>query len=466
MQLSTNISHQPPSLRFLPYMALLTVNQDSSIIMATAMSIAVDHIYIRDDVRFNILVSKLPNLHFNHLLSEMLKRGNGRYSYNMHRGKIMRPTSTVYLLSNDKELATVEDSIQTVQSNYRMQYRFLIHCMKIDSKNIFKYVRPLIPLDRNNWNDNMGKYLIVNSARNVTLMTYVVRRKPDVINTFDLKLETVNVFNQTTKKWNRSFDDLMKKTEEFTNFNLAVTLNSDVKYEVYNDKVTGKLSGVLIDIFAIVGQKAKFHASCIHEYGDSLNKGPRPGDTELSLYATTKLSLKFKLRHFHVTTTYTEEVYRVVITPPHSLTSYEKLNMPFDKTTWVLLGLTFSSAFIVIAICNKQPRWIQDIVYGKNVRMPGYNIVSIIFGIGQTKLPKCNFPRLILVLFIWFCLIFRTAYVGVLFELLALDIQRPPPQTLLDMMDANFTIYHHAEKGFHDLIDVEVMKILEENSYQ
>lgn len=97
-----------------------------------------------------------------------------------------------------------------------------------------------------------------------------------------------------------------------------------------------------------------------------------------------------------ITTTYAGEKFKFIITPPESFTSYEKLVMPFDKTTWIVLLVTFLIAFFIILMVNRLPKK-RNVVYGVNVQMPGYNIVSVFFGIGQTQLPSTNFPRFILI---------------------------------------------------------------------
>lgn len=115
---------------------------------------------------------------------------------------------------------------------------------------------------------------------------------------------------------------------------------------------------------------------------------------------------------FHIGSYFADGSYSVIIPPSASYDSYEKMLMPFDKTTWSYLLMTFGVAFGVIFMINLMPRWIQDIVYGHMVKLPAFNVLGTFFGIGQTKLPGNNFARLILMFFIIFCLIIRCAYQG------------------------------------------------------
>lgn len=138
----------------------------------------------------------------------------------------------------------------------------------------------------------------------------------------------------------------------------------------------------------------------------------------------THFALKNQLQVFHVTdmtaplekfhqgSYFAEGSHHVIIPPTASYNSYEKMLLPFDKTTWNFLLMTFGFAFVVIFVINMLPRWIQDIVYGHMVKLPAFNVVGTFFGIGQTRLPENNFARIILMFFIIFCLIIRCAYQG------------------------------------------------------
>lgn len=112
----------------------------------------------------------------------------------------------------------------------------------------------------------------------------------------------------------------------------------------------------------------------------------------------------------HFTTEFYQEDYTVMTTPSEEYTSYEKLVLPFDFATWMCLLTTFAIAFVVIFISGRTSK--ADILFGDKVTHPSLNVVGAFFGITQIKLPENNFARLLLILFVYFCLIFRTAYQG------------------------------------------------------
>jgi hypothetical protein len=121
-------------------------------------------------------------------------------------------------------------------------------------------------------------------------------------------------------------------------------------------------------------------------------------------------------------------------------TSYEKILLPFDELTWYLLTATFGFAFGAIFVVSRLSKRWQDIVYGEGVRVPALNVLGTFFGIAQTHLPTTFFARAILILFIGFCLIFRTAYQGVFYELMTTDMRKPQPKTFNDLIERNYTI--------------------------
>jgi len=144
-----------------------------------------------------------------------------------------------------------------------------------------------------------------------------------------------------------------------------------------------------------------------------------------------------------------------LVTPGKAYTAYEKLLLPFDTLTWILLAVTFSIAVFSIFTINRLSREIRDVIYGVKVKTPIINLLSIFFGIAQTRLPDGNFSRQILILFIYFCLIFRTCFQSKIFEFMTSTPRRPPPKTIQDLVDRNYIIAAIDYKGFREFIEHE-----------
>jgi hypothetical protein len=78
---------------------------------------------------------------------------------------------------------------------------------------------------------------------------------------------------------------------------------------------------------------------------------------------------------------------------------------------------------------------------------------KIVIGDGLTVLPGRNFARFLVVLFIMFCMLLRTAYQGMQFEFMLKDMRPKNVETLKELMEENFTIWSSRE----DINNYEVM---------
>lgn len=99
-----------------------------------------------------------------------------------------------------------------------------------------------------------------------------------------------------------------------------------------------------------------------------------------------------------------------LIPPGERYTSLEKLFLPFDAATWILLLITFIVALVVISIVQTQRISIRSFVFGTGVTTPTLNLFRAWFGLGQIFLPRRNFARFFLMLFILFSLIMRLVF--------------------------------------------------------
>jgi hypothetical protein len=137
------------------------------------------------------------------------------------------------------------------------------------------------------------------------------------------------------------------------------------------------------------------------------------------------------------------------ITPDEKYTPYEKFFLPFDIETWILLTSTFLITFVSIFIINNLSKSTRHLIYGHKVKTPAWNVISIFFGISQTQLPTKDFSRFILLLFIYFCLIFRTCFQSKFFEFMTSEPRRSPPKTIVDVIERGYTVYSMRVNKFH-----------------
>lgn len=123
------------------------------------------------------------------------------------------------------------------------------------------------------------------------------------------------------------------------------------------------------------------------------------------------------------------------------LTAFEKLFKPFQNIVWFFLFFTFGSGVIIIAIINCQKRNIRNFIFGAKIRNPYLNMIIVFVGGSQPKLPKKNFARSLLMMFMLFCLVQRTIYQSSLFLFLQSDGRNPALSTIDEMIEKNFVFY-------------------------
>lgn len=265
----------------------------------------------------------------------------------------------------------------------------------------------------------------------------------------------VNNFNKTSLTWQRN----VRNYEKFRDLN-ACKIVAVQYYAAYLNSLN-EVSGSAFDILDIVGEMANF--SVYRQLGSEI-KERNNSNKHLKMPAHLILHNKRKLQpqiitgvsplsvaSKHATTAFTEQKVTLIITDGEPYTSFQKLYLPFDATTWFLLIATFAAAFLTILIINLTPKTFHAFFYGQGIKMPSLNVIGTFFGIGQVKLPDGNFPRIILMVFIVFCLIIRTAYQGVFFEMITTDMRMPRVENLTEILDRNYTIYGFKQFAFTDI---------------
>lgn len=276
-------------------------------------------------------------------------------------------------------------------------------------------------------NTNFGligqfQYFLIATKRNILLAT--IEWFSELTCNHYPVLRVINSLNKRTGNWIKKLENFKK----FRNFYGCKLIYLHIDGKTKQDLLSASL-------FDILGQKGNFEA--VHVYTDS-DGDFHIGNVHLHLFshmdpeATTTQ---------HITSTFTSFTLEFYTTPGELYTSYEKLLMPFDKTTWCLLIVTFCLFYIIILFLNILPPCGHILINSKMIITLGLNLTGIFFGVPMRRLPLSSLLRYIFTLFLFFCLIFRTSYQGLLFELMTSDKHKQTPQTIDDLVDMNYTIY-------------------------
>jgi len=301
-------------------------------------------------------------------------------------------------------------------------------------------------------------------SKSILIYTYFVITESDKISLVSIEwfspkqcnnihLKTLNVFTKKSMKWKSK----LRNHEKFLNFHgCELTLMVPVGDQ---KSIASERKMLSRAIFQIASKKYKYKCnfqSVISKSEGLLRYGPKDVEFVVENQKITYPNIYFevidvKQSNIRIRTSNSimDLEYTALTTPGELYTPYEKLLLPFDTWTWILIFATYSATFVSIFLINHMPEKIKDVVYGKKVRTPVWNVVGLIFGIGQTRLPDKSFARFILLLFIWFCLIFQVCFQSKMFEFMTSEPRRPSPKTLADLADQNYELY---ALSFEDVI--------------
>jgi hypothetical protein len=285
-------------------------------------------------------------------------------------------------------------------------------------------------------------------------------------------LEELNSMNKTTGDWRKKLENL----DHLMNFHeCLVSYSSYLSSDFYADELKpflrnvttkkkegrkqmreivdrGSLTyrGVIYEIIKAIARVANFTVyhqiqmgsfSKKHQYeiAPSNNKILFANIT-IDIFTNSKINFMGETVKNHLTLPFTSDDIYYLITPNEFYTNYEKLVLPFDKYAWICFGLSFALTFAAIFVVHRAPKIIKIIIFGTGIDHPTYNAASIFFGISQIKLPKENFARILIAMFLFLCLIFRTCYQSKMFEFMTTDMRKPPPETIEDLISMNYTV--------------------------
>ncbi|KAG5670865.1 hypothetical protein PVAND_001098 [Polypedilum vanderplanki] len=302
-----------------------------------------------------------------------------------------------------------------------------------------------------NWGDSESQaislYSFMICHQNETTLHLVTHEWFEPESCHKRQIKILNSFDLETKTW----ESPLKNYKKFRNFN-------GCHFEMWD--YIGKYAEVYLDSHVPLKNTSVINA--LAQVANFTFEFVLKDDSEFSNELEILVAFRFtnNLNElFSYTTTYKTHTISLLVTDGEAYTNYEKLFLPFDELTWIFLLVTFILAFMLIFCINQMRKQIREIFFGKGVTMPSFNVVGTFFGIGQTRLPEANFSRFILMMFIIFCLIFRTAYQGVLFEFMNSDMRKPHAKTINEVFENNFSLFKHETLDSH-FFDIAIRNVI------
>ncbi|CAG9811075.1 unnamed protein product [Chironomus riparius] len=444
-----NASVISPSILFL---TKLTTSQDTTI-LSIAIGEIIEEFYSKYSKNVDIIDFRGLQ---GDLIGKIMKKSNN--SLTLTLAKVNNPLkftkkleSQSILLFNhilDLNLFNKKDLIRL---RYINPIRFLVYCQNA--------TKQMLTILKTNLVIPPHFYFIIfdNSDQKFKLFTYENRKELKFCHESQ-RVVQINEFSEKTLQWT-SFPVFPKKYQDFYNCIMVLGIPGGsnffriLRQNVNRESSEGPMVKVLTEVadilnFTILGNACDT-MSCLET-----SRKNRYLYNIISLETLDANAINMNENSNWKNILLNIECTPQLFIPPGDLyTSFEKVLLPFDFETWICLTIAMFSAVVAICIINRFPLMVKNIFYGSKVQSPMLNVVRGFFGIGQTILPKKNFARLILLSFILWCLVIRTAYQGKLFEFTTTAIRKPEMRTLEELKDKNFSLYMPDENEYHKILD-------------
>lgn len=157
-----------------------------------------------------------------------------------------------------------------------------------------------------------------------------------------------------------------------------------------------------------------------------------------------------RLKFFDSINPYFESQFVYIIPPPSKLSSFEKLFQPFNFHVWITVLVCYLIGTLFILAVNRLSQKARRLIFGHETTSPLTNMFLILLGSSQTIVPSNNFPRLLLMTFVIFCMVIRSIFQGSLYRFLQSDGSRSQVGSVDEMRAEKFDF--HIGKSFENMI--------------
>jgi hypothetical protein len=282
------------------------------------------------------------------------------------------------------------------------------------------------------------QYFIVEEAKSIKLLTFVwytrqACHKPELIE--------VNRFGKNTNKWNSSAF-IVEKFQKFHGCELVFGVQQSLpefSYQAINDSI--EYEGYGLEVVNILSETLNFKYQLNPLY---FEKGRDPekfhfdnltSDLILQMrpyFCSDCPKIYFTTQCFVETTEY----FTVPIGVPYN--AFDKLILPFDLGTWIWTLITFFASYATIFVVYLMKVEVRNIVFGENVEYPSLNVLAHFFELSQNVMPRRNFARFIVMMFILLSFMVRNLYLN---DYLQRDMRRPEPIQSEDINQTELVLY-------------------------
>lgn len=397
-------------------------------LLSKALSDVLQFLSIKEISQVNVYYDRMNN--FDEIIENILKVHDSSLTFKIHSKigginftSLVEPTIALF-----KSLNSLSDFFLKVYLNdiYRPNFYF-IYCQNV-SENL------LLRMDT-----FLRDYLVLMVPDGDSLKLFTLKDSTEDA-CMKLQIVQLNVLSRNLL-WNKTLDF----PDKFRNFHqcpLVIrivnrTMFSTFKYRDETERSFDITGGILIDFVTSLAQHFNY-TIIFNPYNQQTQKSFYDKNFPLHLHLFYKAMSVMKpyqafepMMYFGI---------GFIVPDGEIFSNFEKLFLPFSMELWIALGILFLISFIVVYCIKRSSNIWQTTLFGKNVKTPSLNIFIAIFGGSQTVVPKTSFARTVLIIFIFFCLIIRTAYQALLFNRLQGDPRDKRVETFQDLIDKKFSL--------------------------
>jgi hypothetical protein len=253
----------------------------------------------------------------------------------------------------------------------------------------------------------------------------------------------INEFDGATMQW--STDAFFpKKFENLQNCPIRAgtydTTPGTVITKIGKDKEI--ISGYEVEIFRIISKSLNFTSVIeIVKNKTTSNLLQKPQEKDVDLVFSFLSLQSSRIQVLTETDSLHNDKMVLVIPPAALIDPIQKLFFTFEFLTWIAILVVMVIACVVIAVLKFLPRSYYNFVIGESIKNNYLNIWIILLGGSQSKLPSRNFARFLLMMFVIFCFVMRTLYLGSLYNLLKNEIKEKEVKTIDELIELNYDFY-------------------------
>lgn len=143
------------------------------------------------------------------------------------------------------------------------------------------------------------------------------------------------------------------------------------EYKVLIDEMREKRDVIEYNFIQVFAQNGNLNMKIIKD---------RIGSTPIELFSKDFIFVE----NNHFSMDFYQEEFILMTSPAEIYSSFEKLMLPFDLTTWICLIITFAVAFFVILLVNQSSIEYQNLIFGARVQTPILNVTRAFLALHKT----------------------------------------------------------------------------------